>query len=1026
MRPVFNHKVNIVNELGLSGRIFILAVLLFSIPAPGFGMLKANFNVSSTSVCSGSSVTFTDNSTGASGSATYSWDFGTGASPATATGIGPHVVTYTGSGTSTVSLTISDDPDTDTKSDFITVIEIPLSPVVTIADNCNGTSTLSTLASGLLLWSTSESTPSITVNAAGIYTVTSTTDGCMSLPGSGTAAPKTAPPAPVITVTDNCNSTSTLSTVAAGILLWSTSETTPSITVTIAGIYTVTSTTDGCTSLPGSGTAAPKTPPAIPLESVNCSLGFGKAEVTVTSPAGSGLEYSLDGGIYQTETIFKGVANGNHIITVRNAANCITSGNTFNVSCGCVDGPVVTSGSNSGSTCGTQPLTVSGNTFGGTATSVTITENGEGSVSPGITSLSPFNFTYTPAAGDAGKTITITLLTDNPSGAPCTVAIATYMLTVNAIPGAPSTGTITQPTCSLSTGSVVLSGLPDTGTWKLIRNTDGAIITGTGATTTITSLVSGTYNYTVTNSSGCTSSSSADIIINGQPSTPQAPAAGTITHPTCSLSTGSVILNGLPETGTWTLTRSPGGEIITGSGTGRTISDLPAGTYTFTVTSQAGCISSSSSAVIINSQPSNPAIPVVGTITSPTCSLSTGTVVLNGLSAAGTWVLTRYPGTVTVSGSGTSATVSGLSAGMYNFTLTNSTGCVSSASANVVIPAQPVTPAAPSTGTISQPTCSLSTGSVVLSGLPDTGTWKLIRNPDGIITSGTGTTFIVSEMNAGKYSFSVSGPNGCNSNQSSEVSVSVQPGIPYIIIRNPSTICSSDKVDLTSSAITNGSAAGLTFTYWTDASVTKACPDPARAGEGTYYIKGSSVSGCFDIKPVTVTVNPFPVSDAGPDQVLEYQFETTLNARLNNISDAGIWSVVSGKAVFNDNTSASTSVSGLSSGKNELLWTVRNGVCPPSSDTVNITVNDLKIQSLMTPNMDGRNDYFEIQGLNNLGRTELIVFDRRGMQVFKNVNYDNRWNGVDYSNNPLPDDTYFFVIRPEKGRAISGFIVIRR
>ena len=298
----------------------------------------------------------------------------------------------------------------------------------------------------------------------------------------------------------------------------------------------------------------------------------------------------------------------------------------------------------------------------------------------------------------------------------------------------------------------------------------------------------------------------------------------------------------------------------------------------------------------------------------------------------------------------------------------------------------------------------------MLSGLPDTGTWKLIRNPDGIITSGTGTTFIVSGMNAGKYSFSVSGPNGCNSNQSSEVSVSVQPGIPYIIIRNPSTICS----------------AGLTFTYWTDASVTKACPDPARAGEGTYYIKGSSVSGCFDIKPVTVTVNPFPVSDAGPDQVLEYQFETTLNARLNNISDAGIWSVVSGKAVFNDNTSASTSVSGLSSGKNELLWTVRNGVCPPSSDTVNITVNDLKIQSLMTPNMDGRNDYFEIQGLNNLGRTELIVFDRRGMQVFKNVNYDNRWNGVDYSNNPLPDDTYFFVIRPEKGRAISGFIVIRR
>ena len=67
----------------------------------------------------------------------------------------------------------------------------------------------------------------------------------------------------------------------------------------------------------------------------------------------------------------------------------------------------------------------------------------------------------------------------------------------------------------------------------------------------------GTYTYTVTNAAGCISSPSGSIVINAQPATPAAPTVGTITQPTCSIATGSVVLNGLPATGTWTLTRTP-------------------------------------------------------------------------------------------------------------------------------------------------------------------------------------------------------------------------------------------------------------------------------------------------------------------------------------------------------------------------------------------------------------------------------------------------------------------------------------
>ena len=65
-------------------------------------------------------------------------------------------------------------------------------------------------------------------------------------------------------------------------------------------------------------------------------------------------------------------------------------------------------------------------------------------------------------------------------------------------------------------------------------------------------------------------------------------------------------------------------------------------------------------------------------------------------------------------------------------------------------------------------------------------------------------------------------------------------------------------------------------------------------------------------------------------------------------------------------------------------------------------------------------------GLESLGKAELVVFDRRGAIVFKNVDYDNKWNGVDYNENPLPSDTYFYILKAGNGRSYSGYVVIRR
>jgi hypothetical protein len=87
-----------------------------------------------------------------------------------------------------------------------------------------------------------------------------------------------------------------------------------------------------------------------------------------------------------------------------------------------------------------------------------------------------------------------------------------------------------------------------------------------GATTqSITVNSAGDYSVRVTDANGCQSLTSAVTSVTVNP-LPSAPVVGTITQPTCSVSTGSVALSGLPATGTWTLTRTPGGATQTGTG----------------------------------------------------------------------------------------------------------------------------------------------------------------------------------------------------------------------------------------------------------------------------------------------------------------------------------------------------------------------------------------------------------------------------------------------------------------------------
>ena len=173
--------------------------------------------------------------------------------------------------------------------------------------------------------------------------------------------------------------------------------------------------------------------PETPEVTVDCSLGFDHAILTVTSPTGD-YQYSLDEANYQDGTSFTDIANGSHTIVARNkTTNCASSATAVDVNCGCSNPPSVTLNGNSGNTCVSTAMAISGNTFGGSTTSVTVSHNGSGTLNAAVFTATPFDIIYTPDATDAGKTVAITVNTNNPLGAPCSATSATYSFTVNPV-----------------------------------------------------------------------------------------------------------------------------------------------------------------------------------------------------------------------------------------------------------------------------------------------------------------------------------------------------------------------------------------------------------------------------------------------------------------------------------------------------------------------------------------------------------------------------------------------------------------
>ena len=409
----------------------------------------------------------------------------------------------------------------------------------------------------------------------------------------------------------------------------------------------------------------------------------------------------------------------------------------------------------------------------------------------------------------------------------------TLNIIAGCIPPPAPTGTTPQIFCGGTTPTI--ASLTATGTAiKWYTSASG----GTALSST-TTLVNSTHYYASQTVSSCESTTRFEVIamVSAVPTTP---AVGTITQPTCALATGSVILNSLPATGTWTLTRSPGAVTLTGTGTTKTISGLVSATYSYTVTNASGCISAASANIVINAQPAAPAVPT-GTASQTFCTGSSATVA--SLTATGTaikWYAAATGGTAL---SSTTALVNG----SHYYASQTISSCESTLrfDVTVTLTAAPVAP----TGSTAQTFCA---GTSTVANLVATGA--------GIkwYSAATGGTALVSTtaLVNGTHYYASQSTGTCESTTRLNVTVTLTaaPATPAAI-GGTKTVCVGSTTALTD-ATTGGVWSSLTpatATVSTTGVVTGIAP-----GAVTIRYTVSNAGGCTNSATATVTVIALP------------------------------------------------------------------------------------------------------------------------------------------------------------------------
>jgi len=129
------------------------------------------------------------------------------------------------------------------------------------------------------------------------------------------------------------------------------------------------------------------------------------------------------------------------------------------------------------------------------------------------------------------------------------------------------------------------------------------------------------------------------------------------------------------------------------------------------------------------------------------------------------------------------------------------------------------------------------------------------------------------------------------------------------------------------------------------------------------------------------------------------------------VSDNTATILVNGKPVSSGTASDAIP---LAPGNNTIivLITAQNGT---TTDTYTITVyrgnllTNIDATNIITPNGDGKNDYWTIKDIGLYPQNNVNIFDKAGRLVYSKRGYNNDWDGT-FNGSPLAEGTYYYVV----------------
>ncbi len=162
--------------------------------------------------------------------------------------------------------------------------------------------------------------------------------------------------------------------------------------------------------------------------------------------------------------------------------------------------------------------------------------------------------------------------------------------------------------------------------------------------------------------------------------------------------------------------------------------------------------------------------------------------------------------------------------------------------------------------------------------------------------------------------------------------------------------------------------------------------------------------------------------DLGPDLIVN---QSSIELMVNSNAAFYFWEELSvNQAEIQSPTDNFTTISNLITGDYLFRLTGSNDVCPEKYDEIALFVDWVFIPNGFSPNGDGINDFFGIDGTREGVDFEIQIVNRWGELVFASSDAFDKWNGT-YNGLDIPEDTYFYFI-DLAGFKYKGSVELRR